>query len=449
MRTISSSLPPRSHLRIEELDAADHPRIGFYSFDGNSFQPWDSFLKAVHLGIVAQRAYARGLTLLLDFIETSGVGTSSATQWTDLLSAFVSSLERGTIDGCQDPTFLYWQPRTGREVRRILTNLELFFRHGLTGWNGIINPVGRSSLSDRLAQAHHHHKIRYGSLLSHLKLRNGAPLKVTASGVASRKPQLPIMATKRFPEIHFNRLMAAIAVGHRAPWAVARDQMILLLLHGGGLRIGAPFTMWSDDVYVDPDDNLSCIVRLYHPTEGDTTIVDPLTGKAYRTSRIARLAQLGLSPRNEAIGHDRHGTKNHLLTNGAHYSTMFWRNPKVEGRNFKALYNTYIKFRPRPLGSHPYLFVSSKGLPYTSRCWAQVHRRAVERIGLEYAKDRGTTPHGHRHAYGHWLGEIGIRGKVRQVALMHRNILSQETYETPTEAESYAAIEAARIRAGL
>jgi integrase len=56
----------------------------------------------------------------------------------------------------------------------------------------------------------------------------------------------------------------------------------------------------------------------------------------------------------------------------------------------------------------------------------------MRRIGLDPYKSLGTTPHGHRHSYGHYLRAAKLGNKVIQRALHHKWIRSQEVY---TEAE--------------
>ena len=75
--------------------------------------------------------------------------------------------------------------------------------------------------------------------------------------------------------------------------------------------------------------------------------------------------------------------------------------------------------------------------------YKQMHRRAVERIGLTVGKLRGTTPHGHRHAYGRRLTRAGVDPVLRKKALHHKALASQTVYTAPNMAEVARALSAA------
>lgn len=60
------------------------------------------------------------------------------------------------------------------------------------------------------------------------------------------------------------------------------------------------------------------------------------------------------------------------------------------------------------------------------------HAKAVEKIGLKVAKDLGTTPHGHRHAYGQRLRNAGFNELIIRKCMHHNSIESQEVYTQPS-----------------
>lgn len=53
--------------------------------------------------------------------------------------------------------------------------------------------------------------------------------------------------------------------------------------------------------------------------------------------------------------------------------------------------------------NHPFAFITLSGetigLPLSISAYYQNHANAVKKIGLTSAKNNGTSPHGHRHAY--------------------------------------------------
>jgi hypothetical protein len=83
---------------------------------------------------------------------------------------------------------------------------------------------------------------------------------------------------------------------------------------------------------------------------------------------------------------------------------------------------------------------------YSMESYKQMHRRAVERIGLTVGKLRGTTPHGHRHAYGRRLTRAGVDPVLRKKALHHKALASQAVYTAPNMAEVARALSAAAVK---
>jgi integrase len=95
---------------------------------------------------------------------------------------------------------------------------------------------------------------------------------------------------------------------------------------------------------------------------------------------------------------------------------------------------------------HPYAFVTQEGKPYSIDSFERQHRRAVERIGLTVAKAMGTSPHGHRHAYGQALTAAKIDPISRKKALHHKALESQVVYTEPDRVKLARELEAAAER---
>nr|WP_282582710.1 tyrosine-type recombinase/integrase [Pseudomonas umsongensis] len=102
-----------------------------------------------------------------------------------------------------------------------------------------------------------------------------------------------------------------------------------------------------------------------------------------------------------------------------------------------------MKIRSRH-ARHPFLFVSQKdevaGDPYTVASYRQAHAKAVKRIGLTAGKDYGTTPHGHRHAYGQLLTNAKVDPQLIQRCLHHKSLESQQVHTNPTPATIAATL---------
>jgi len=87
------------------------------------------------------------------------------------------------------------------------------------------------------------------------------------------------------------------------------------------------------------------------------------------------------------------------------------------------------------------------GSPYTIASYVEAHRRAVEQIGLVPAKANGTTPHGHRHAMGHY---VAVDAELPPAAIMkilhHASLDSQAVYTRPSASEANLMLQKADRR---
>jgi hypothetical protein len=124
-----------------------------------------------------------------------------------------------------------------------------------------------------------------------------------------------------------------------------------------------------------------------------------------------------MPPRTQAWKHKRVGWKDCLLDDDkAKFMHVHWF-PAWTGKLFFQLWNRHLVQRALMRCDHPFAFVSQSGEPYTLRAYNFAHARAVRRIDLVPAKDNGTTPHGHRHAYGQRITDAGIDPLYRKKAL--------------------------------
>ena len=95
-------------------------------------------------------------------------------------------------------------------------------------------------------------------------------------------------------------------------------------------------------------------------------------------------------------------------------------------------YHLKQRLKPKASEGHPYAFTNRDGLPYSHRMFRKAHKLGIERIGLVYEKIEGTTPHGHRHAYGQRLARDGADPLLIKNAMHHASITSSQTYTQPT-----------------
>src|SRR5439155_18769680 len=181
---------------------------------------------------------------------------------------------------------------------------------------------------------------------------------------------------------------------------------ITMLMHYGGLRMSEPFHLYVRDVVPDPIHTDRALVRIYHPSLG-TAPPDWLDAKG-RPTKCNRLAYLNgkyaMRPRDEYASSDQWhaGWKGNALDAKGHFMYVNWF-PQWAGELFWKLWVLCMAQRAQLDCDHPFAFVTKEGKPYAIDSFERQHRRAVERIGLQAAKALGTSPHGHRHAYGQAL----------------------------------------------
>ena len=99
---------------------------------------------------------------------------------------------------------------------------------------------------------------------------------------------------------------------------------------------------------------------------------------------------------------------------------------------------------------HPFAFINLSrepvGAVYTLTQYNKAHAAACERIDLTVGKALGTTPHGHRHAYGRRLRNAGVDKPLIRRFMHHASEESQQVYTQATTREAIAALEAAAQR---
>jgi hypothetical protein len=420
----------------------------------------DYFLWRRHDRSVAwMRKVTQAVSLLLAYAKANSASFRNSRE---LFHTFSQRLYSGTVgeDG-GDPSGLYWLPIRRKPAARLLACLTDF-----TDWlaeqqgTAPLNPSRMTSGYDEiLALAASEHR-RNRAFLGHTwrspesrsgMLRARSTLPRPGVGVAFADEEAAIA----FPEQHFTDLLLRGFVRRGYYPHVAdpylhlnlRDCLITLLMHGAGFRLSECFHLWVHDVQPDPTDPTLALVRIHHPTEGNSP-EDWLDeqGQPIRCNRSAYLAgRYGLRPRNELLGSEAAGWKNPAL-DGRYFMQAFWF-PTDLGRFFLKLWNLYLRQLVQIERAHPYAFVvltgPGVGRIYSMENYKQMHRRAVERIGLAVSRLGGTIPHGHRHAYGRRLTRAGVDPVLRKKALHHKALGSQAVYTTPNMAEVTRALNAA------
>ena len=368
-----------------------------------------------------------------------------------LFRTFVMRLYGGTIgDDGLDPSGLYWIPRSTGTTSQLIGALNGFLDWLAENENvEPLNPlVEADTYEKRLNYAAWYRKNRH-DFLGHIK---SARLNDVVHQVRRVKGRRKITRTDddaiSFPEKLFGQLFFEGFGKSRDPRGALRDQLILLLMHGGGLRVSEALSFWVDDVFSNPKEPEAAIVRIFHPEDGRA----PHGWKSYhgQTNRAAYLREeYGLTPRNRVIGTQRLGWKTRIMDHKDNYIQVHWF-PQDLGRVFWLLWQQYRNMTFSIKRNHPYAFLSfSKrhiGNAYTMNAFQYNYESALRRIGLVPSKAEGRDPHGHRHAYGRRLTRAGLHPVVIKKCLHHASLESQTPYTAPSFSEVSNALATATAK---
>jgi hypothetical protein len=400
-----------------------------------------------------QRTHARSVRLLLDHLAARGQAVESAAS--GALQRFVDDLIAGTVreDGT-DPTGLGWMPHSPAVVEAHLARISVF-ADWLSERTGAkpLNPWRTARPEERVLQLRRFERRASSALLAHAAFRQHEETSARRVRVVQAPRQRDGMfdRVRAFDEQSFVRLLT-VGWSRRAPSGASlgtryrlRDLMLTVLMHGGGLRASEPFHLFVGDVVEDPDHPGSALVWLFHPERGEAPKDE---GGPWRDRTHYLHARWGMRPRNLETGAMGAGWKNLALTDTRRQASRVYWFPTHWGELFWTLYRAYLRHRPD--AAHPWLFVSERlterGRPYTIAAFEQAHARAVTRAGLVSGKRHGTSPHGHRHAYGLALANAQVDRRVVQRALHHRNPSSQDVYTAAQASEVARVLEAASKR---
>ncbi|MCL1125510.1 gamma-mobile-trio recombinase GmtY [Shewanella surugensis] len=354
-----------------------------------------------------------------------------------LFQYFVQRLSNGTMDeNGNDPSGLFWLPRKVSNVNQLISALN-----GLTDWLVIhhetiaLNPFNEASSHQARLNYAAWHKRNQHNFLGHIRPQGLPDLMRKARKVRGKKDVIKVDGDAiSFPEQLFQSFFVRGVGGAKDHRVAIRDQLILLLMHGAGVRESDALHLWVDDVFEDPiNDNNSVIVRLYHPEDGKAP--NKWIGRKRQSTRAAYLAEkFHLPPRNKLTGTSRVGWKTRIVDHSDNYIQLHWF-PSYYGEIFALLWRQYLLYLLPLERSHPYAFVSFSrermGHSLTLNAFNQSYKAALARIDQVVSKSEGRTPHSHRHAYGRRMSNAGIDVRIIKKALHHSSLLSQAVYTQP------------------
>ncbi len=369
-----------------------------------------------------------------------------------LFQNFAQRLRTGTFDRVTrlDPSGLCWSPLSAHDCSGIVSQLT-----GLFDWLGatrpgaaVVNPRYAGDAYDRLMDEAAFQFCRSRAFLGHAWLTHATEPSGSRLVRAARTPRVECADPPQFPDDRFLELLnVGFTVNGRLD---RRNVLIALLLHGAGFRASEPFHLFVSDVVTDPSNPRSALVRIHHPTFGAAPDDWRLTnGKRSNGNRAAYLAEkFGRVPRTEMMGSQHAGWKGGTH-DGRFFKQAHWFVPEY-GELFLKVWLDYMHDVAAVERSHPYAFINLRAEPkagmYCVGQFNKAHRAACERIGLAVSKDLGTTPHGHRHAYGKRLTAGGVDKLLIRRVLHHGSMASQEVYTQPGIKEATKALRIAAAR---
>lgn len=415
--------------------------------EGGPVIPLIDYILTKSRSLVWQDKLIRAAKLFLEYLEVNVL--QGEAEWR-LFRNFANALRIGTIDinTGDDASGLYWPALGIQPANYIITLLSDFF-----DWLGRDeNPRARKFNPQ-------YNGNRYDQRIDHqayLYRRDNAFLGHTWTGNLPRQARVlrserPLMVNgERPPAFPEDRIEELLFKGFKVAGQYNyRDMAITCLLFGGGLRVSEPFHLFLADVQPHWDDPSIAFVAVHHPAVG-LAPNDWRNGTGKRGSRTEYLAaEFGLAPRHLVRGKLHAGWK-HPALDKRWYMQVHWFSKAKYGTLFFDIWKRYLEQVTTVERQHPYAWVNlsrgNTGGIYTVSSYLKSLQRAVERIGLVYGKQFGTTSHGPRHAYGQRARRAGVNEIIIQRVMHHCSPDSQLVYTQPQLSEVTAALEQASHR---
>jgi len=206
--------------------------------------------------------YIKAAQLLLEYMAVNVDGFTSPEA---MFESFSSRLYTGTIgDDGLDPSGLYWFPCSKQVARSYIDALTkitdwLADRYNVVSMNPLIEA---DSLTQRLNFAAWFRKNQY-NFLGHIKDIHVNSTVRYARNIQGKRPLgKQSKDAIEFPERYFEAFYFDGLGGVIDRRVALRDQLILLLMHGGGLRESETLHLWIEDVFIDPFNPNSVKVRI-------------------------------------------------------------------------------------------------------------------------------------------------------------------------------------------
>lgn len=214
----------------------------------------DYVLKLEADGVSASviKGFLQAVSLLLAYMEANKDLFSDPKM---LFQTFAKRLYSGTIgeDGL-DPSGLYWVPSSTGNVNKHIYRLTAF-----TDW--LAKKQGSEPMNPLRDATPHEQRLNYAAwfrknqndFLGHIEDKS---INKTIRKARTLKGRTPLTKTEddaiSFPETHWETFFKEGVGGAKDPRVALRDKLVLLLMHGGGLRESEALALWVTDIFEDP-----------------------------------------------------------------------------------------------------------------------------------------------------------------------------------------------------
>lgn len=335
---------------------------------------------------------------------------------------FYEALYKGTInDEGFDESGLYWKPFQPDTANIYLDALSKFgdWLHIEYG-NQLLNPVVENDYKSKVLLQYAYYYKTKANILSHLQIRKNFNFKFSREFKIRKSIKREKGDIQQFPDPLFNRLIIHGYDAVTDKRMALRDILILLLMHGCGVRVSEALHLWLYDVNI-----LTKTVKIFHPKSGNAP------GGRYRKNRQEYLwEKYKLKPRTDIMGNQHLGWKS-VSVNKDGAIDLFWKEDGMRDFFFE-LWTIYLSYLAVLEINHPYAFMNFNKKdflkPYTLSSFQKNYNSAMQRLGVKVDKASGLSTHGHRHNYAMTLKERGHGPLIIQRALHQSNVYSQLPY---------------------
>lgn len=442
-------MPRRVLLRMRMRDGEFNGRERWVIWwDGQLFSDFLEFLRDKRFDPPTERDYAYAIGSFLEWLDavSDTKNLPEGDERRRFLKRWAHALEHGTVlrDG-SDPTGLWWRGMGLPRVSRLLSKFTTF-AEWLTQQRGHDTILLEHSSPAGLIRFWRSFDKSKASQLLGFGIRNPAsPDRLPFHRNRAFHESVQLNKLHAFPEWILPDLLTKglarprAATHPRAPYHEKYDvqsQLVVLLMHYGGLRVSSVFHLWVGDIELLEADNIR--VRVFHPAWGK------VTHRGQVMNRREYLALHGMVPLDEEIGSKRNGWKDLLITDAKSNSSVVIITPATAMREIRFAYEQHLehtrRVRDQAKLGHPFLFVKKNGAPMTAKDFQKIHNRALVRLGYLPNTIDGLDNHGHRHSYAHRLAAAGVPEKIIQLALHHSSIYSQQAYKQKSEFALYTEV---------